>query len=375
MGERRERYWYGPVVILFRYFAKEVFLTTFSTAGIVLVISLGWRFSGYLEEAAAGEMTREVLLALLLYKLPGFLELILPVSFFLAIILVYGRLYVDSEMVVLESCGMSPGRIIGITLILALMMMALTAMLTLWLKPLGEQSVEDLFRSQKNLTEFDTLVPGRFEILGGGRRVTYTEEISRNGKLGNVFINEFRGEQMTSGPSDTVTVIADSGETIVDEAGNRFLVLKNGTRYRGQPGQNNYQVVTYEEYGQLVENKSPSLTKPRRTAIPTATLFTRDDPMVRSELHWRIGVILLVPIIALMAIPLSKVNPRQGRYSRLVPAMILCFVYILVLSAGSSGLERGDLPAKYGLWWVHAIFVLITLGLYRVEWFTSLLEE
>ena len=101
-------------LILFRYFAKEVLVTMFAVACIVLVISVGWRFSGYLEQAAAGAMTKEVLFALMAYRLPGFLELILPISFFLSIMLAYGRMYVDSEMVVLESCGIGPSRLIGI---------------------------------------------------------------------------------------------------------------------------------------------------------------------------------------------------------------------------------------------------------------------
>ena len=74
-------------------------------AAIVLVISVGWRFSGYLNEAAAGLMSKEVLFVLMAYRLPGFLELIIPVSFFLAIMLTYGRLYVDHEMIVLQACG------------------------------------------------------------------------------------------------------------------------------------------------------------------------------------------------------------------------------------------------------------------------------
>ena len=91
----------------------------FAVAGIVLVISMGWRFSGYLENAAAGLMSREVLFAVMAYRLPGFLELIIPVSFFLSIMLVHGRMHVDSEMIVLESCGMSTGRLIQMTLVTA----------------------------------------------------------------------------------------------------------------------------------------------------------------------------------------------------------------------------------------------------------------
>ncbi len=362
-------------MILFRYFAREVFLTMFAVAGIVLVISMGWRFSGYLEQAAAGGMAREVLFALMAYRLPGFLELIVPVSFFLSIMLVYGRLHVDSEMVVLQACGISSMRIIGMTLLLSIGVMLFTAMIALWLKPMGERQVEALLTGQKNLTEFDTLVPGRFQTLSSGQRVTYTEDFSDVGGLTGVFINEYRSPSTSDGPRDAITVISNSGRTQVDPTGRRFLVLNDGTRYRGIPGQKGYQVIHYEEYGQLVENDSPRVMKARRTAIPTVDLLTATTPEALSELHWRIAVVLIVPVIALMAIPLAKVNPRQGRYNRLVPAMILCFLYIVSLSGARSGLEKEHLPLSLGLWWVHGIFIVIVAMLYRLDWFGDLLHR
>jgi len=361
-------------VILFRYFGREIFVTMFAVAGIVLVISMGWRFSGYLETAARGLMSSEVLFAVMLYRLPGFLELILPVSFFLSIMLVHGRMHVDSEMIVLRACGMSTWRLIQMTLLTALAVMMMTAMISLWLKPMGEQRVETLLGDQKNLTEFDTLVPGRFQMLTSGKRVTYTEGISDEGELARVFINDYR-EAAGNEPRQAVTVVADSGKTQVDGDGRRFLVLNNGRRYQGKPGEKNYQFIEYEEYGQLVVSGAIIKAKKRRTAIPTLELFGATDAIVVSELHWRIGVVLLIPIIALLAIPLARVNPRQGRFTRLVPAMILCFVYILALSGARTALEKGDLPMELGLWWIHGIALVTTFLMYRLDWMGEQLNK
>ena len=339
----------------------------FAVAGIVLVISMGWRFSGYLDRAAAGTMTQEVLFALMGYRLPGFLELIVPVSFFLAIMLVYGRLHVDNEMIVLQSCGMSTRRLMGMTLAMALLVMLMTAMLSLWLKPLGEQRVQALLRSQQQLTEFDTLIPGRFQALSSGKRVTYTEGITEDGELSGVFINEFQDNHYRNERRNAVTVIAESGATRVDSTGRRFLVLRNGKRYQGTPGDRGYQVISYEEYGQLVDSTVVRDLETRRAAIPTGALLTADTAEAVAELNWRVSVILLVPVIALMAIPLARVNPRQGRFTRLVPAMVLCFLYILMLSGARSAVEKGDLPQEIGLWWVHALFLLVAAGAYQLD--------
>lgn len=354
-------------MILLRYFAREIFITMFAVAGIVLVISMGWRFSGYLENAAAGRMSSEILFAVMAYRLPGFLELIIPVSFFLSIMLVHGRMHVDSEMIVLQACGMSTGRLIRMTLLTAGGVMIMTAMISLWLKPLGERQVERLFDDQKNLTEFDTLVPGRFQTLASGKRVTYTEGLSKKGELSRIFINEYK-DAAGNEPRNAVTVIADSGSTQVDGAGRRFLVLNDGRRYQGKPGQRNYQVIEYEEYGQLVATGVAGTIKKRRTAIPTLDLFGATDAQAVSELQWRIGVVLLIPVIALLAIPLARVNPRQGRFTRLVPAMILCFVYIVALSGARTALEKGDIPLEAGLWWVHGLAFLAVILMFRLDW-------
>ena len=341
---------------------------------IVLVISIGWRFSGYLDRAADGMMSQEVLFSLMVYRLPGFLEIIIPVSFFLAVMLTYGRLYVDHEMIVIQACGVSPSRVVAMTMIISGIVMVFTAMTALWIKPMGEYHVQQLLQGQKNLTELDTLVPGRFQSLSSGRRVTYAEEITNEGELTEIFINDYRDN--ASGKSrGSATVIARSGNTEVDEQGRRYLVLNNGMRYEGTPGKTEYQVISYEEYGQLVEKVRGVSLEQRNAAIPTRALLSKNDPVSLSEWHWRISLVLMIPVIALLAIPLSRVDPRQGRFTRLVPAMVLCFLYVISLSAGKSGIEREDLPGNLGLWWIHGIFIVITFVAWHFDKVFSLLRR
>jgi lipopolysaccharide export system permease protein len=345
-------------------------MTMLAVAGIVLVISMGWRFSGYLNEAASGRLTKDVLFLIMMYRLPGFLELILPISFFLSIMLTYGRLYVDSEMVVLEATGMSPLKLINITLVFSLVITIATAVIALWLKPAGEAKFEALFIEQRNLSEFDTLAPGRFQSQRTGERVTYTETIEDDGQLQGVFI----AEQLGGVENQRLVVNAESGSTRVDPAGNRFLVLKNGTRYQGNPGDADYRVIEYEEYGQFIEKQSGAFAARRRTAIATQELLQEQTPRNLSELHWRISVVLLVPIVAVLAVPLSRVNPRQGRFSRLMPGMILCFLYVVSLSAARSALEDGRIPMALGLWWIHGIYIGMILLIYNWGKFIALVK-
>ena len=87
----------------FRYISLEVFKAMSVIALVVLVIATGSRLSAYLGDAAAGKMNSELLGLILFYRLPGLLELIIPVSFFLAIMIAHGRLAVDNELTVLRA--------------------------------------------------------------------------------------------------------------------------------------------------------------------------------------------------------------------------------------------------------------------------------
>jgi lipopolysaccharide export system permease protein len=258
---------------------------------------------------------------------------------------------------------------VEITMLLALLIMVITAGTSLWLKPLGEAKLESLFMSQRGLTEFDTLAPGRFQVLSSGRRVTYTEGLDEDGNLDNVFIIEVTNQHET-GPKDAVILLASSGEQVVDkETGNRFLLLKDGVRYAGLPGQTDYSVIEYEQYGQLLAKERAKERKRRRTAIPTLELWQDPSPRNTSELQWRISIFLLVPILGLMAVPLSRVNPREGRFSRLAPGLALSFLYVLLLSATRAAVEKEQFPVTIGLWWVHGVFLLFGLMLFRLKRF------
>lgn len=340
----------------------------FVVAVVVLVISIGSRFSGYLTEAANGSLSKDILFWLITFRIPKFLELIIPISFFLSLMLVYGRLHVDSEMIVLETCGMSPYRIIGITLSLSFIVMVITGIVTLWLKPAGETEVDALFAGQRNMTEFDTLAPGRFQSLRSGKRVTYAEDFNDEGNLTKVFINEYK-ETNFYGAKDVITVVSETGETQIDENGNRFLVLNDGYRYSGKPGSKNYQIIKYKEYGQLIKKVSTRAREQEQSAKTTAELFADGSLKDIAELQWRLSIILMIPIIALMAIPLSRVSPRQGRFTRLIPGMSLCFFYIIALSSARSSIGRENLSAEIGLWWIHGMFLTITYMLFRADKF------
>ena len=350
-------------MIVFRYLSREVLLTLSAVSAVLLVIIMSGRFIKYLAQAASGLLDPGSLFLIMGFRLPGFLQLILPLGLFLGILLAYGRLYLESEMTVLSATGMSQQRLFAMTLFPATLVALVVAWLSLSLAPQGANQFQLLLNKQDALTEFDTLEPGRFQALRDGTRVTYTEQLSDDRiNLGGVFISQknVSSEKKDRGIS---ILVAEKGRQEIRPDGNRYLILDNGYRYDGNPGQADYRAIKYDEYGVLLPKPDVSDEVTDRDAMTTSSLLGSDDIRSRTELQWRLSLPLLVFIVTLMAVPLSRVNPRQGRFLKLLPAILLYMAYLTILIAARGALEKGKIPPVLGLWWVHAVFLAIGLGL------------
>lgn len=307
-------------------------------------------------EAAEGRIANEVLFMLMLYKLPNFIELILPLGLFLGILLAYGRLYLDNEMAVLNACGFSQKQLVGFTLIPIACTALAVGVLSLWVGPWGMKNSEQILFEQQNQSAFETLAPGRFHNARGQNQVIYVENLSRDRRrMENLFI-------VSQEPEKIVLVAAKSGVRKIDpELGIQYMELRHGHRYEGFPGRAGFRVIEYETYKVKLDEPDISKEVQKVLAMPTTTLARQSTPLANAELQWRISLPLLVPIVALMAIPLSRVNPRQGRYLKMFPAILLYLAYLTLLGGGKSALENGQLPQALGLWPVHLLFLAIAV--------------
>lgn len=347
------------LTIIFRYLTRQVLVNMLAVSGVLLLVFMSARFIKYLGEAAAGDISPDVLFIAMGYRFPSFLELILPLGFFIGILLAHGRMYMESEMTVLHACGVSERAVLVRTLGAALVVMVLVGACSLYLTPLGFKKIEGLINEQRKATEFAMLVPGRFQSTAAGNRVTYTESLSDDhSELYGVFIAEF-GKQ----GSDLSLISAKRGSQVIDDqTGSRFLVLEDGKRFKGMPGQLDYQVTEFSQYGLKI---AAANVKDRilDVARSTESLWRSNDPDLRAMLHWRISLPLTVPFLTLLAVRLSRVNPRQGRFFHLLPAMLLYILYLGLLTVGRGALAKQSIPEWIGLLWVHALFLLIGLWL------------
>ncbi|GAB3093507.1 LPS export ABC transporter permease LptF [Aestuariicella hydrocarbonica] len=350
-------------MIIFRYLAREVMVSMVAVSGVLLLIIMSGRFVKYLAEAAAGKLDPDVLFAVMGFRLPGFLELILPLGLFIAFLLAYGRLYMDSEMTVLSACGMSQRRLVGYSMLPAGIVAAFVALLSLWISPVGIHKANMVLESQKKRTEFELLSPARFQETSSGKSVTYAERFSDDHK---VMRDVFMAEMGSSSDSDQVelaVITAESGEQVTDPVtGQRYLKLNNGYRYSGNPGEANYEVVEFESYWQhMVTDDKSSNGDVKADSLPTRTLMQSSSQENIAALHWRFSLPVLVLVVTLLAVPLSKTNPRQGRYVQMIPAILLYIIYLVSLNAARGAVEEGSVSPWLSIWAVHLVALLIAL--------------
>lgn len=347
---------------ILRYLASDVLTHTMAVAVVLFLVVFSGRFIRYLAEAAAGGIAADILLPVMLFRLPSFFELILPLALFIGALLALGRLYADTEMVILKACGFSPWRLAFFLQVPALIIVVVVAALSLYLAPAGSDKAQRLLDDQRSTEGLHVLTQGRFKRQRDGELVTYAERIEDTGVMHNVFLAQRDSE------SNTLSITrSEQAKIVLREGGNRYLELRNGARYLGEPGSAAYEVTTFARYGELIPERQGSMRARTRTeALPSNTLWQSDNPSHRAALYWRLSLPALVPVVTLMALALSRTDARRGRYARLGPALAVFLVYFVALTQARSAVENGGSGALMAA--VHLVF--FTIALVMLQWET-----
>lgn len=339
-----------------RYLAGDILRHTLAVSVVLLAIILTGRFVKYLAEAASGKLAAEIVLPVMFYRLPGFLELLLPLGLFIGIVMAYGRLYVESEMVVLSACGVGPQRLANFTLLPALLIVLIVAGLALLVTPLGAARSVALLNDPQSMQGLQLLAAGRFQSRGDNGTVSYAGSIDADsGLLSQVFVYAPDADE----PLRPSVSLARSGVVLGDaQSGARYLELSDGHRFTGSPGRADFRIVSFSRFGQrLPDDPSVARTEPV-DARPTLQLLDSRVPEDRAALHWRLSLIAMVPVVALLALSLSKTNHRRGRYIKLAPALVLHLAYLLLLASSRTRIAEGQAEVAQ-MWLVHAVFLLL----------------
>ncbi|HEX5314470.1 MAG TPA: LPS export ABC transporter permease LptF [Gammaproteobacteria bacterium] len=340
-----------------RYVARETAWNWCGVVGVLVLVIVVNRFAVYLGEAASGQIPAGISFVLIGLSVAGLLEIVLPVSLFLAAMLTLGRLYRDGEAVAGFVCGLTPGRLYRPFAVLGVIAALILAWLALYVSPWTAALGHRIEQSARSEASISLLVPGQFKNLPGGG-VFYAGGASDDGKkLLDVFA-------ATEEDSQTVMLAGSQGKLISEgENGARHLEVAPGHRYAGIPGQLDWTVTRFRSASLLVRPATPEagVTDPDR--LPTAQLSARDDPVARATLQWRLVQPFTVLVLLLIAVPLAHIRPRQGRFARLVPAILVYLVYFNLLGVVRVWVGEGTIPLLPGLWLVPLVFALGGIGL------------
>lgn len=342
----------------FAQLATAVFLTLF-------LIAITTRLVRLLGQAAGGKIPTDAVVAFLGFFALNALPVLLSLTLFITVLLTLTRSYRDSEMVIWFNAGLSLAAWVRPVLAFALPIVLLIAMLSTVIAPWAVRMSEQ-FRSRLDARDDAARVdPGVFSESRARDRVFFVESAGdASGEVRNVFVNSVQHGR-------TGVMFSSRGRLETAPNGDRFIVLLDGRRYEGVPGEADYRVMTFERYAARVETSAVDDPVPTHKSLSTLALARDPTHVNQGELVWRIGVPLSALILALLAIPLSFVNPRAGRSVNLLFALLAYLVYYNTLTVSQARVAQGKLDFAVGWWLVHAV-VLAALVLLFAQRMTLL---
>lgn len=349
-------------MIIFRYLAKEVFLTLMSLTAVLMLIFLSNQFVQYLNRAASGIIPGVIILKLMMLELPNLLGLLLPLGFYMALLLAYGRLYAENEMTILRASGYGPQQLIKHSFIMAGGVALVVAVVIMVFSPMIAIERAKLLRSTGIQTLIQTIMPGRFHSINAGKQVFYVQSMSRDhSKAEQVFLAK-KTDKNTKVQWDVLW--ADRAYIETDpHTFEEYIVLQKGKEYQGIPGKADYQIAEFGHYkARLPHPVIKGLGEDFRT-LNTSKLWPLDNknPQKAAELQWRISIPLMVLTLTLVAVPLSRVNARAGKFAKLVPAVLIYILYANFMFVARNAMATGKIPLWIGMWWIHLLVILLGL--------------
>ena len=328
-------------MIIRRYLVKQVVSTSLVVIALLTLIMMGGRLIKYFGVAAQGRLDASILFSIIGYRLPEFLTLILPLGFFIGLMLVFGRLYVDHEMAVLNGSGVSRNQLGRLLVPMTVVFFMVQSVLMINMAPWGIRQFEALTSEQAVRTGFDLVRPKEF--ISSGRYTIYAGDLSEDRKnLKDIFFYQ-RAEK--EGKPDVMILAKEATRVEMKNDNANVVDLVEGRRYEIYPGTAQYSQAEFASYRLRLENDKEAKFKSQEVeALPIGQLWeNRQDPVIASELGWRLSVPFVMFVALILALALSEVSPRQGRYLKLFPALLIFASLIVALMAIKTRVSKGEL--------------------------------
>jgi lipopolysaccharide export system permease protein len=335
----------------FASLAGAVFMTLFAIALVTRLIRL-------LGQAAGGQIPTDAVIAFLGFFALGTLPVLLSLTMFISVLLTLTRSWRDSEMVIWFSSGLPLTAWLRPVMLFALPQVAVIGALSLIISPWAAQMGAQYVTRLEARDDVSRINPGVFGETGNKERVYFVESMSGDATtVQNVFVSSV--QQQKSGVS-----MSRVGRTETAPNGDRFIVLENGRRYEGAPGDEQYRVTEFQRYAARIETAESKEPQVSTKSMTTAQLLANPIPVNLGEVVWRVGIPVSAAILVLLAIPMSFVNPRAGRSVNLLFALFTYIVYSNLLSVSQARVSQGRMDFGIGVWLVHAAMIALLVFMF-----------
>jgi len=341
--------------IVDRYFISEIAKVFGAIMVTLLLVMTSMLFLRTLEQVDVGSLGSDSVMRFLGLQILRDTASLLPPAFFISALVTLARMARDSELIAFNASGLGPLRLYRSLVLFALPLALMTGWFALILQPYASteiQRIEDMKDDQA--TQASGLQSGRFYQQDGGRITLYTTELGDDKRFRGVFVQDRRGktDRIVLGDTAYYSERKDSGE--------RFIVLEQGRRFDGNAGQYDYGIADFSRYTYYLEDDgTASLERRRRSAVPSVDLLASDALADRAELGHRLSAPLAILSLALLAIPLTTLSPRQRGGGRLLLAFLAYFAFFNLQRLAENWMELGVTPSWIGMLWYQAVIVLL----------------
>ena len=335
----------------FANLAVAVFLSLF-------LIALTTRLIRLLGQAAGGKIPSDAVVAFLGFSALNLLPVLLSLTLFISVLLALNRAWRDSEMVIWFNSGLSLAAWLRPVLFFAAPLVFVIALLSVFISPWSAQMSEHYRSRIDSRDDISRVEPGAFGESRSKERVFFVESIAGDkASVQNVFVNSIQHRR-------TGVMMSERGFMEYAPNGDRFLVLLSGRRYEGTPGEADFRLMEFERYSTRIQTKEGDEPEATHKSLSTLALIESPTRNNLGELLWRIGVPLSALILAMLAIPMSFVNPRAGRSVNLLFALLTYMMYSNLMSVSQARVAQGKLAFSTGWWLVHAVMLVLLLALF-----------
>lgn len=338
------------ITVFDKMILSDLTKTVFSTLLIIVVIIVSRSFLRVLAKAIDGQISGQTIINILGLKIVEAAIELLPVSVFVGIIMVLGRMYRDQEMSALASGGAGIGVLYRATFFFAIPLALVTTELSLVTAPWAEATIQTMMHNDMQAADIRIIAPGRFSEHKNGELVFYVEDIDSKNVMHRVFVqSRIKGD---------VGVINSETAVFRDLPEGRYIVFINGERVQGKPGELNFIIEKFDEYAVRLDIEATSVNL-NRDGIPTAKLLATQVPVDIAEVQRRLSIPLAIIVLAALAIPLSQVAPRGGVYGNIFTALVIYFSYSYLQKINQNLVAEATIPMWMGYVWIYCLMMIV----------------